>query len=46
MGRKPEKVKNYFQTKYDAVPIEKEVELFTWEKTDKVPEIKKAFNLK
>ena len=46
MGRKPEKVKKYFQTKYDAVPIEKEVELFTWEKTDKVPEIKKAFNLK
>lgn len=42
MGRKPEKVKRVFTSNYwDSV--EKEVELFTWEKLDYVDVIKKSF---
>lgn len=42
MGRKPEIVKKVFTSNYwDS--IEKEVELFTWEKLDYVDEVKTAF---
>lgn len=42
MGRKPEMVKKVFTSNYWPT-IEKEVELFTWEKLDYVDEIKKVF---
>lgn len=42
MGRKPETVKKVFSSNYWPT-IEKEVELFTWEKLDYVDEIKKVF---
>lgn len=45
MGRKPETVRKTFRSRYDGIPVEKEVELFTWEKTDRVDEIKRAFGL-
>ncbi|MDE7096239.1 MAG: methionine adenosyltransferase domain-containing protein, partial [Muribaculaceae bacterium] len=44
MGREPRKVKKTFKSGYDAEPIEREVELFSWEKLDSVPDIRKAFN--
>ena len=34
-----------FQNRYESEPIVKEVELFTWEKLDMVPEIKKEFGV-
>lgn len=34
-----------FESRYDSVPLEREVELFTWEKTDRVDEVKKAFGI-
>ncbi len=48
-GRTPKKVKKHFE-RYDytlgkVIHIEKEVELFTWEKTDKIQEIKEYFSL-
>lgn len=42
MGRTPQTVKKVFTSSYWP-SIEKEVELFTWEKLDYVNEIKKAF---
>ena len=45
MGRRPETVVKSFSSRYDKTPIEREVELFTWEKTDRVGDIRKAFNL-
>ena len=45
MGRKPEKKTKVFTSKYDDEDIVREVELFTWEKLDRVDDIKKAFNL-
>ena len=47
MGRKNEVVKKQFRNPENPKgdPIEKEVELFTWEKLDKVDEIKKEFGL-
>ena len=45
MGRTPQVVKKEFRSRYDDKPIVKEVELFTWENTDRVDDIKKAFNL-
>lgn len=42
MGRKPETVTKRFYNE-DGSVIEKTVELFTWEKLDKVEEIKRAF---
>lgn len=42
MGRTPQVVKKVFTSNYWPV-LEKEVELFTWEKLDYVDEIKKAF---
>ncbi len=44
MGRKPEIVKKVFSSQYWPV-VEHEVELFTWEKLDKVDEVKKAFGI-
>ena len=44
MGRKNEVVKKTFPSRYHEAKTMK-VELFTWEKLDKVNEIKKAFGL-
>ncbi|WP_106830615.1 methionine adenosyltransferase [Parabacteroides pacaensis] len=45
MGRKSETVTKVFHSRYNPEPIQCEVELFTWEKLDYVPIIKKAFGL-
>ena len=45
MGRKPEIVEKIFE-KLDGTKIKKKVELFTWEKLDRVEDIKKAFKIK
>ncbi len=52
MGREPKKVVKHFTSRYNnggsangPKDIDVEVELFTWEKLDKVEDIKKAFNL-
>src|SRR3954452_7363567 len=45
MGRKAEVVEKTF-TSPDGKAITKKVELFTWEKLDYVPKVKKAFGLK
>lgn len=47
MGRTPQTVVKTFErrTNGEVETIEREVELFTWEKLDKVDEIKKAFGL-
>ena len=45
MGRKPEIVEKTFVSP-DGKTVKKKVELFTWEKLDYVPKVKKAFNLK
>ena len=44
MGRTPEIITKTFLSPYSG-EVKKEVELFTWEKTDKVEEVKKAFGL-
>lgn len=44
MGRNPEKVTKIFESPYNG-KVEKEVELFTWEKLDYVATVKHAFNL-
>lgn len=44
MGRTPQTVIKRFNSKYYP-PVEREVELFTWEKLDYVDKIKEAFNL-
>ncbi|MFS4456545.1 methionine adenosyltransferase [Maribacter sp. 2304DJ31-5] len=44
MGKVSQKVTKVFESPYNG-RIEKEVELFTWEKLDKVQEIKEAFGL-
>ncbi len=44
MGRKNEVVKKHFESRYHK-PKDIDVELFTWEKLDRVEEIKKAFGL-
>ena len=44
-GRPTEVVKKTFRNRYMDQPIEKEVELFTWEKLDYVEAVKKEFNL-
>lgn len=47
MGREPQTVKKVFRSKYaDEKEVEREVELFTWEKEDYVEQIKKEFGLK
>ncbi len=45
MGREPKKVKKVFSSMYQGT-VEKEVELFTWEKLDYVDKIQKAFACK
>lgn len=45
MGRTPELKKKVFKSRYDGNEIEKEVELFTWEKIDRVEDIRKAFGI-
>lgn len=45
MGREPRVLTKTFKSKYSAELINKEVELFTWEKLDFLDPIKKAFNL-
>ena len=45
MGRTPQTVVKTFQGRYDAAPIVREVELFTWEKLDMVDTIRKEFGL-
>lgn len=45
MGRRPEVVTKVFSTP-GGKEIKKKVELFTWEKLDYVPKVKKAFGLK
>ncbi len=44
MGKEPKTVTKVFESPYSG-RIEKEVELFTWEKLDYVPKVKEAFNL-
>ena len=43
-GKEPQKVSKVFESPYNG-RIEKEVELFTWEKLDMVDEVKKAFGI-
>ncbi|RXK86682.1 methionine adenosyltransferase [Filimonas effusa] len=45
MGRKSQTVTKEFKTP-DGKTIKKRVELFTWEKLDYVPQVKKAFGIK
>jgi S-adenosylmethionine synthetase len=45
MGRKPEVITKEF-TSPDGKVVKKKVELFTWEKLDYVPRVKKAFGIK
>jgi len=45
MGRKPEVVEKTFVSP-DGKIARKKVELFTWEKLDYVPKVKKAFGIK
>ncbi|ANE49424.1 methionine adenosyltransferase [Flavisolibacter tropicus] len=45
MGRAPQVVEKTFSTP-DGKSIKKKVELFTWEKLDYVPKVKKAFGIK
>ncbi|MGB3142875.1 MAG: methionine adenosyltransferase [Maribacter sp.] len=44
MGKEPRTITKVFESPYNG-RVEKEVELFTWEKLDKVKEIKAVFNL-
>ena len=44
MGRTPQVVTKRFESKYSDQPtVEKQVKLFSWEETDKVEELRKAF---
>ncbi len=45
MGRRPRVVRKTFRSKYNDRERSMEVELFTWEKLDRVGEIKAAFGL-
>ncbi len=45
MGRQPQVVTKTFRSRYDGKPLTKEVELFTWEKTDYVDKVREAFGL-
>lgn len=44
MGKTPKKVTKVFESPYNG-RIEKEVELFTWEKLDMIDKVKSVFNL-
>ena len=45
IGRKPEVVKKRFKSRYEDKELEREVELFTWEKLDAVDRIKAEFGI-
>ena len=45
VGRKPEVVKKRFKSRYEDKELEREVELFTWEKLDAVDRIKAEFDI-
>ncbi len=45
MGKEPKTITKIFESPYSG-KITKDVELFTWEKTDYVDKVKDAFNLK
>ncbi|MCH5239108.1 MAG: methionine adenosyltransferase [Muribaculaceae bacterium] len=45
VGRVPEKKRKVFTSKYDNTEIVKDVELFTWEKLDRVDDIRKEFGI-
>ncbi len=45
MGRQPQMVTKSFSSRYDDKPIERTVELFTWEKLDRVDDIRKEFGI-
>ena len=45
VGRKPEVVKKRFKSRYEDKELEREVELFTWEKLDAVDRIKAEFGI-
>lgn len=45
VGRTPQTVTKKFRSRYDDKEIEREVELFTWEKLDHVDKIRKEFGL-
>lgn len=46
MGRTPRRVTKTFESRYEqGAPITQEVELFTWEKLDMVPAIRRHFGL-
>jgi S-adenosylmethionine synthetase len=44
MGKEPRTITKVFESPYNG-RVEREVELFTWEKLDKVEDIKKAFKI-
>jgi S-adenosylmethionine synthetase len=44
MGKEPKVVEKVFNSQYWP-EVKMEVELFTWEKLDRVDEIKKAFDI-
>ena len=44
MGKEPKTITKVYESPYNG-KVEKEVELFTWEKLDMVDEVKKAFHL-
>lgn len=44
MGRKPRTVTKHFESKYEGSKT-MEVELFTWEKLDRVDDVKRAFGI-
>lgn len=46
MGRKPVTMHKTFSSRYNEIPIEKDVELFTWEKLDMVEPIIEKFGIK
>lgn len=45
MGRTPKTVRKRFESPYEEKAVDIEVELFTWEKLDRVDDLKKAFKL-
>lgn len=44
MGKEPKTITKVFESPYNG-RVEREVELFTWEKLDMVDTVKTAFNL-
>ncbi|MDE6311602.1 MAG: methionine adenosyltransferase domain-containing protein, partial [Muribaculaceae bacterium] len=45
MGREPRMVHKSFKNSYEKEPVEMDVELFTWEKTDLADTFREAFGL-